>query len=68
MATGYVKSITINVENRETPEIMFTLIPADGSKADDVFYSFSGSPSEPHAYSGNVPLFVENRSAGVLVL
>jgi hypothetical protein len=51
MATGYVKSITINVENRETPEIVFTLIPADGSKADDVFYSFSGSPSEPHAYS-----------------
>jgi hypothetical protein len=51
MATGYVKSIIINVENRDTPEIMFTLLPTDGSKGDDVTYGFSASPSEPHAYS-----------------
>ena len=50
-ATGYVRSIFINVENRDTPEIGFTLSPTDGSKAEDVVYTFSGSRSEPHAYS-----------------
>ena len=50
-AVGYVKSIIVNVENRDTPEIMFSLIPADGSKAEDVWYSFSGGLSESHSYS-----------------
>jgi hypothetical protein len=48
-----IRSITINVENRDTPEIAFTLSPTDGSKGDEdeIVYMFWGSPSEPHAYS-----------------
>jgi hypothetical protein len=51
MPTGYVKSIIVNVENKDTPEIAFTLVPTDGKEAQDVVYTFSGSPKEPHAYS-----------------
>lgn len=52
LVKGYVKSMGINFENPETPELFFGLMPSDtGIGAKELVYCVSSPPLSPHAFA-----------------